>query len=226
MSERVSVPNRWPTTLSLKLTLIHLLTLEFAALIGAICTLSLTISIVLFSHGAGSYIFTLFDEFASNFSLVLIAIFELLAVAYVYGLGRFHDDCELMTGKRPHFVILLSWRYISPMLLLIVLIATVRQFTFKLNYQVWTFDHFEPSQWPSWCVVFGALLIASCTIWIPLAMVLKVLKIDLLPADEADQRRWFPEDELREYHGLHEDEEPRQFSRLERTLFGFNKDDD
>jgi len=184
----------------------------------------LFISLFAFAHGSGSYIFAIFDEFASNFSLVLIALFELLAVSYVYGLKRFHDDCELMTGKRPSMVILLSWRYISPILLLVIILATVKQFSVEITYDAWLDDHMESKEWPTWCVILGAILVGCCTIWIPLIMVLNIFKVYLLPKEELS-RASFPIDELRDYHGLQEDG-GRQFGRWERVLFGFTNDDD
>lgn len=41
-----------------------------------------------FAHGAGNYVFILFDSFSGNFPLLIIAFFECIAVAYVYGLKR------------------------------------------------------------------------------------------------------------------------------------------
>lgn len=41
-----------------------------------------------FAHGAGSYVFVLFDNFSGNFPLLIIAFFECIAVSYVYGLKR------------------------------------------------------------------------------------------------------------------------------------------
>jgi Sodium:neurotransmitter symporter family len=41
-----------------------------------------------FAHGAGSYVFVLFDNFSGNFPLLIIAFFECIAVSYVYGLRR------------------------------------------------------------------------------------------------------------------------------------------
>ena len=42
-----------------------------------------------FCHGAGNYIFTLFDNFAGSVPLLVIALAECLSIAYVYGLKRF-----------------------------------------------------------------------------------------------------------------------------------------
>lgn len=56
-------------------------------LTGGICLTCCLISMV-FAHGAGSYIFVLFDDFSGNFPLLIIALFECVGVAYVYGLKR------------------------------------------------------------------------------------------------------------------------------------------
>lgn len=150
----------------------------------------------------------IFDEYAASVSLVLIALFELLAISYIYGLRRFCDECELMTGSRPSFLILLSWRYLSPLLLLVVMLATLRQFSTELSYEIWaptraasawdtnvtskTPDDFRGSflveSWPSWCIVFGAALVVCCVIWIPVAAIVRVLfKVELIPGEKDNE---------------------------------------
>lgn len=194
---------------------------------GVICLCSLIISLVFFAHGAGAYMFAIFDEYASNFSLILIALFELLTISYIYPLGRFVNDCELMTGKRPHFLILLSWRYISPILLLIILITTIKQFTMELDYEVWSSSsHLSEKAWPTWAIIFGSVLIICCVIWIPLVAMLKIiLKVTLVPEEQS--RQWFPAEELKEFHQLAEShDDGHQVTRLERILFGFREDYD
>lgn len=176
----------------------------------------------MFAHGAGSYMFAIFDEYAGSFSLIIIALFELIAVSYIYGLERFCDDCELMTGKRPPFLILLSWRYISPILLLVVTFATIREFSITIQYEAWLKDHVELKLWPSWCIFFGLFLILACVIWIPAIAILKSMKITLIPEENLSQC-WFPAEELREFHDIQEE---HKVTKLERVLFGFRSDDD
>lgn len=167
--------------------------------------------------------FAIFDEYAGTFSLVIIALFELIAISYIYGLKRFCDDCELMTGKRPHFIILLSWRYISPILLLVIMIATLREFTLEQNYEIWSSEgHLDVKRWPAWCILFGAMLIISCVVWIPAIAILRILKINLIP-EENINHCWFPAEELREFHGIQDE---HRVTKLERILFGFTHDDD
>ena len=55
---------------------------------GAICLVCCVISMA-FAHGAGSYVFVLFDSFSGNFPLLIIAFFECIGVSYVYGLKRY-----------------------------------------------------------------------------------------------------------------------------------------
>lgn len=177
----------------------------------------------MFAHGAGSYMFAIFDEYAGSFSLVLIALFELIAISYLYGLKRFCDDCELMTGRRPPFIILLSWRYISPILLLIVIAATIKEFSVSITYEAWLGDGtLTTKSWPMWCIVFGALLIICCVIWIPLVAILRILKFNIIPEESLSQC-WFPAEELRDFYDLQEE---HRVTKWERILFGFRSDDD
>lgn len=189
-----------------------------------VCGSSFVISVVLFAHGAGSYMYAIFDEFAASFSLIFIALFELIAISYIYGLKRFCDDCELMTGKRPPFIIVLSWRYISPILLLVVTLATIREFSDSIMYETWSQKtaSVEMKEWPTWCLVFGAILVIICSIWIPAVAILRKFKIYLLP-DEDTEQRWFPVEELREFHDIQDE---HKVTKLERILFGFSSDDD
>lgn len=52
-----------------------------------LCMSCCAISVV-FAHGAGSYIFQLMDSFAGSYSLLIIALFECIAVSYVYGIKK------------------------------------------------------------------------------------------------------------------------------------------
>lgn len=56
--------------------------------LGLICFVCLVLSFC-YAHGAGNYIFTLFDNFAGSVPLLVIALFECLAISYGYGLKRY-----------------------------------------------------------------------------------------------------------------------------------------
>lgn len=192
--------------------------------IGLICGVSFCISLIMFAHGSGNYMFSIFDQFAGNFPLVIIALFELLAVSYIYGLKRFNDDCELMTGKRPSIFILLCWRYLAPITLIVILIASFSELDTSLYYQAWVSSKasLETKAWPTWCLVLGFILVMSSIIWIPLVAMLRVLKVNLIGAENFSLC-WFPAEELREYYNIQEE---TKITPLERILLGFRSEDD
>lgn len=94
---------------------------------------TLLVAVVLFLFGLaivsgpGYYVFQMFDDYSVTIPLLVIALFQCIGVAWVYGNDRFADDIEFMTGKRPWIGWMICWKYISPLALLIVLIALIVQ---------------------------------------------------------------------------------------------------
>lgn len=143
--------------------------LKKESLIGFLCLACCTLSMC-FAHGAGSYIFQLMDSFAGNFPLLIIAFCECVGVSYVYGIKKFADDIELMTGSRPGLYWMICWKYVSPIAMLTILVASVINLASEgSSYPVWnqltgTTDTLE---WPHWCIVLAACLIGVSVLWIP-----------------------------------------------------------
>lgn len=125
---------------------------------------------MVFANGAGPYIFQLMDSFAGNFPLLIIAFCECVGVSYVYGLKRFADDIEMMTGSRPGLYWMLCWKYISPIAMLTILTASIVDLaTNGSNYPAWNAETGETHklEWPHWCIVLAVLLISISILWIP-----------------------------------------------------------
>jgi len=74
--------------------------------------------------GPGFYIFQIFDDFSVTVPLLIIALFQVTAVSWVYGNDNFANDIEYMTGYRPNVFWLCCWKYISPIALIVVFIAS------------------------------------------------------------------------------------------------------
>ncbi|KAM7440582.1 hypothetical protein ABFA07_010268 [Porites harrisoni] len=95
--------------------------------------LTLLVAVILFLvglcmvSGPGFYIFQMFDDYSVTIPLLVIALFQCIGVAWVYGNDRFADDIEFMTGKRPWIGWMICWKYISPTALFVVLVALVAQ---------------------------------------------------------------------------------------------------
>lgn len=175
---------------------------------------------MMFAHGAGNYIFVLFDQFSGNVPLLIIAFCEVIGVAYVYGLSRFAEDIQLMTGKRPHIYWLFCWKYISPAAMIIILTASFYKiFTEGSTYPRW--DHVHgvavDEEWPTWALVMALIMVLIATIWIPFIAITRLMGIHVMNKEEA---AWFPANELRDFHGIVAHEP----TATEKVFFGFNED--
>uniref|UniRef100_A0A4W6FRA6 Transporter n=1 Tax=Lates calcarifer TaxID=8187 RepID=A0A4W6FRA6_LATCA len=125
------------------------------ALTGTTCVVAFIISI-LFAQQSGLYWVTLFDNFAGSVPLLTIGLFELIAVVHIYGIDRFNEDLEFMIGHKPSIFWQISWRFISPLIILVILVFyLVTQAQEELTYLVWDpnsveFPTLASVPYPSW----------------------------------------------------------------------------
>lgn len=175
---------------------------------------------LIFAHGAGSYIFQLMDSFAGNYTLLIIAFCECISVSYVYGLRRFADDIELMTGSRPGIYWMLCWKFISPLAMLTILFASFMELINEgSSYPAWQAEKgiTETKEWPHWCIFVAVCLIGVAIIWIPLVAICRLFGITIV---EQTDPAWFPESELKDVHGI----VPHEPTEFEQAIFCFRTD--
>lgn len=133
-------------------------------LAGLTCLVSCIIALV-FVQSSGSYWLALFDGFAASIPMLVVGLCELLVVVYVYGIdrykgnpsdifhsfvfdmvnmifhNRFNMDMEFMVGQKPNFFWQATWRVISPLILLVILVFYfIKTVSKKLTYIVWDPD--------------------------------------------------------------------------------------
>ncbi|KAJ8683793.1 hypothetical protein QAD02_019585 [Eretmocerus hayati] len=188
-------------------------------LTGSICLVCCLISMA-FAHGAGSYVFVLFDNFSGNFPLLIIAFFECIGVSYVYGIKRFADDIELMTGSRPGLYWLICWKYLSPLAMLSILVASFIEIAVDgSGYQAWVPSRgaTERHEWPTWALFLIAILILTSILWIPAVAICRYLNILIIDDNE---KAWFPSADLKEFHGI----VPHEVTVAESLLFCIRPD--
>lgn len=179
------------------------------------------------------------DSFAGNFPLLIIALFECLAISYVYGIKRFSDDIELMTGSRPGLYWLICWKYISPMAMITILTASfIELMTNGSTYPAWDAVKgiTESKEWPHWCIVLAIFLILVSVLWIPIVALTRfvfgfplTIKYQItfsycrflgFKIIEDSESAFFPATELREVYGI----VPHEATPLEVSLFCINPD--
>ncbi|KAE8606131.1 hypothetical protein XENTR_v10010605 [Xenopus tropicalis] len=113
----------------------------------------------------GIYMLQLVDNYAASYSLVIIAIFELVGISYVYGLQRFCEDIEMMIGFQPSRFWKVCWAFVTP---------TILTFILCFSFYQWEPMTYGSYHYPTWSMVMGWLMLACSVIWIPVMFVIKM----------------------------------------------------
>ncbi|KAM9308238.1 sodium-dependent neutral amino acid transporter B(0)AT3-like [Gastrophryne carolinensis] len=161
------------------------------AISGLICLISFAFSLV-FSMGSGNYWLQIFDTFTGSLTLLIVVFCEVTAVTYVYGIERFYDDIEWMTGRRPNVYWQATWRFISPLLMGAIFIAyLIIQFMTPLTYETWNpsseeFPMKKVEDYPGWVVAICVLLVVIPCMFIPSVALFHLFKRKLMkkPSNE------------------------------------------
>ncbi|XP_067301321.1 sodium- and chloride-dependent glycine transporter 2 isoform X1 [Pseudorasbora parva] len=114
---------------------------------------------------SGMYMLQLVDTYAASYSLVIIAICELVGVSYIYGLQRFCEDIEMMIGFQPNRFWRICWAFVTPTILTFILAVSLYQ---------WKGMTYEDYTYPTWSMVLGWLMVICSVIWIPIMFVIKM----------------------------------------------------
>uniref|UniRef100_G3NXN6 Transporter n=1 Tax=Gasterosteus aculeatus aculeatus TaxID=481459 RepID=G3NXN6_GASAC len=142
-------------------------------LITAGLCLASFLTALIFTLGSGNYWVAIFDSYVGSVPLLVIAFFEITAVVYGRGMKKFSEDICFMTGKRPNLYWKACWMVISPLMLLVVLVAYVAiQAQTRPSYSAWNPDQFplaEQKQYPDW--VFSIIILLSVLPVIPIPLV-------------------------------------------------------
>merc|ERR1719402_1322398 len=85
-----------------------------------VCTAGFLVGVIYTTPG-GQYILQLFDFFAGSFVIMILMVFEITGIMWIYGMNRWCNDVEFMTGRRPGLYWKFCWGYFIPILLLVVL---------------------------------------------------------------------------------------------------------
>lgn len=130
---------------------------------GVICILSFLVALI-FTLGSGNYWLEIFNNYVGSVPLLVIAFFEITAVVLFHGMSRFSDDIKYMTGRRPNWFWKICWMGISPVMLLVVLVAyVIVQGQEQPTYPAWDpgnaqFPDSEVKQYPDWVFAICVLL--------------------------------------------------------------------
>lgn len=101
---------------------------------------------LIFTTGAGEYWLKMFDSFAGTIGLVVVALMEMIAVIYIYGHEKFTQDIYDMTGYRPGLYWQYTWRFLAPLIMIIILISSIVNMCITPpQYQAWNANEVKKS---------------------------------------------------------------------------------
>jgi neurotransmitter:Na+ symporter, NSS family len=119
-----------------------------------VCSISLALGVI-FTTGAGLYFLDVFDHFITNFTLVIIGIFESIAIGWVYGADRLRNYINSVSDFRIGKWWEYSIKYITPLILIVLLVFQFMQ-EISANYEGYP----DWAIWMGWSVVIVPLLAA------------------------------------------------------------------
>ncbi|KAK6324277.1 hypothetical protein J4Q44_G00066160 [Coregonus suidteri] len=149
-------PKRWPKE----------------AITGIVCLVSFIVALI-FAQSSGNYWLALFDSFAGSIPLLVIAFCEMVAVVYIYGIDRFNKDIEFMIGHKPNIFWQVTWRFISPLIVLVIFIFYfITKVSSNVTYIAWNpssadFPTLEVLEYPAWIYAIIFILAGIPSLLVP-----------------------------------------------------------
>lgn len=94
---------------------------------------------LLYITPGGQFVLNLLDFFGATFVALVLAIFELVAIGWVYGVKRVCRDVEFMLGIKTSIYYRICWAVITPLLMLAILVYMLVLYE-PLKYKNYTYQ--------------------------------------------------------------------------------------
>ncbi|KAL8221642.1 UNVERIFIED_CONTAM: hypothetical protein K2H54_073165 [Gekko kuhli] len=139
------------------------------------CLLAFCIGLI-FVQRSGNYFVTMFDDYSATLPLLIVVVLENIAVSYVYGIDKFMEDLKDMLGFSPNPYYYYMWKYISPVVLLSLLVASIVQMLLSPpGYNAWI-EHKateEFQNYPKWGLIVCISLIVFALLPVPIVFLIR-----------------------------------------------------
>ncbi|KAL6079173.1 hypothetical protein STEG23_034663, partial [Scotinomys teguina] len=139
------------------------------------CLLAFCIGLI-FVQRSGNYFVTMFDDYSATLPLLIVVILENIAVSFVYGIDKFMEDLTDMLGFAPSRYYYYMWKYISPLMLLTLLIASIVNMGLSPpGYNAWIEEKASEEflSYPMWGMVVCFSLMALAILPVPVVFVIR-----------------------------------------------------
>ncbi|CAH1283761.1 unnamed protein product [Diabrotica balteata] len=136
-------------------------------LVLVICVVSFLCGIPNVTKG-GIYFFQLIDHYAASISIMYLAFFEVIGVAWFYGAWRLSKNVKTMTGRHPGYFIKFCWLIATPLMIFALWVFLI------IDYEPPTYNN-RTYHYPTWAIVVGWIICAFSILCIPITMIVVFL---------------------------------------------------
>ncbi|CAF0839573.1 unnamed protein product [Brachionus calyciflorus] len=142
-----------------------------------ICIVYFLCGLTMVSRG-GLYVLNLIDTVIAGYPLLIVGLLQVIVVPWVYGTERFVNDIECMIGKKSKsfwLIWIISWRFITPLVLLGIIIATIIMPAEAIS--------LKGVIYPDYAVAIGWVIVAIPIAAIPVCAIYQAYKFRANPRD-------------------------------------------
>ncbi|XP_059917623.1 sodium-dependent neutral amino acid transporter B(0)AT2 [Gadus macrocephalus] len=143
------------------------------------CLLAFLIGL-LFVQRSGNYYVAMFDDYSATLPLLIVVILENVAVAWVYGVDKFFEDLKDMLGFTPFRFYYYMWKYVTPILLLVLLGSSLIQLCMTPpSYNAWIQELAMEKlvEFPPWGVFVCISLVVTAVLPVPVVFFLRYFNV-------------------------------------------------
>ncbi|CAG5957587.1 unnamed protein product [Menidia menidia] len=143
------------------------------------CVLAFSIGL-LFVQRSGNYFVAMFDDYSATLPLLIVVVLENVAIAWFYGIDKFFEDLKDMLGFTPYRFYYYMWKYITPILLLLLLCSSFIQLMMTPpSYSAWIQEEAAERTlgFPPWGIVVCISLVAMAILPVPVVFGLRYFNL-------------------------------------------------
>ncbi|XP_031574817.1 sodium- and chloride-dependent betaine transporter-like isoform X2 [Actinia tenebrosa] len=130
------------------------------------CLVMLFLAIPMCAEG-GMYVFNLFDYQSGGISLLFVGFCEVAFIGWGVGTERLSMIIENMIGKKPNYYFIICWKFLSPVVCLLIIIAQI---------VMWSGISYNKQPYPQWAECVGWLLAFLSMAFIPVIAIMQLYK--------------------------------------------------
>ncbi|XP_060701018.1 sodium-dependent neutral amino acid transporter SLC6A17 [Hemiscyllium ocellatum] len=131
---------------------------------------------LIFVQRSGNYFVTMFDDYSATLPLTIVVILENISVSWIYGTKKFMQELTEMLGFTPYRYYYYTWKYISPLAMVILMLASIIQMGITPpGYNAWIMEEAMERFliFPGWALGLTVTLIVLGVLPIPIVFIVR-----------------------------------------------------